>query len=126
MSNYNSDNTTVLATSEQAGGNTRMLLLHEMESGRREYVIGSYFTVYKEYMDHYPDHDGPAVIADREGNCFTEDTHEEVGTANGRWSESFDRGGRYHYSWDWGHYFDSLDKAALCWLTEVKGMRIEM
>lgn len=44
MSNYNSENTTILATCEQAGGNKRMLLLHECESGRLEYVIGSYFT----------------------------------------------------------------------------------
>ena len=44
MSNYNSENTTILATHEQSGGNTRMLLLHICESGRHEYVIGSYFT----------------------------------------------------------------------------------
>ena len=43
MSNYNSTNTYVLATHEQAGGNTRMLLLHICENGRHEYVIGSYF-----------------------------------------------------------------------------------
>lgn len=43
MSNYNSENTTVLATHEQAGGNKRMLLLHICENGRHEYVIGSYF-----------------------------------------------------------------------------------
>lgn len=43
MSNYNSENTTILATHEQAGGNTRMLLLHKYESKRIEYVIGSYF-----------------------------------------------------------------------------------
>lgn len=44
MSNYNSENTTILATHEQSDGNTRMLLLHECDSGRLEYVIGSYFT----------------------------------------------------------------------------------
>ena len=43
MGNYNSENTTILATHEQAGGNKRMLLLHRYESGRIEYVIGSYF-----------------------------------------------------------------------------------
>ena len=43
MSNYNSENTHVLATCEQAGGNTRMLLFHVCESGRHEYVVGSYF-----------------------------------------------------------------------------------
>ena len=41
---YNSKNTTVLDTCEKNGGNTRMLLLHVCESGRHEYVIGSYFT----------------------------------------------------------------------------------
>jgi len=43
MSSYNSTNTKILATVEQAGGNVRMLLLRECESGRHEYVIGSYF-----------------------------------------------------------------------------------
>ena len=44
MSWYNSENTKVLATHLQEDGNLRMLLLHEMSSGRIEYVIGSYFT----------------------------------------------------------------------------------
>ena len=43
MSKYNSTNTHILATHEAAGGNTRMLLFHICESGRHEYVIGSYF-----------------------------------------------------------------------------------
>ena len=43
MSAYNSENTTILATHDE-GGNKRMLLLHRCESGRLEYVIGSYFT----------------------------------------------------------------------------------
>lgn len=43
MSNYNSENTKVLETYDDHG-NMRMLLFHECESGRREYVIGSYFT----------------------------------------------------------------------------------
>lgn len=128
MSNYNSENTTILATHEQAGGNTRMLLLHVCENGRHEYVVGSYFTVYKEYIDHWPDYDSPAVVADREGNCFTEDTHEEVGMVNGRWMEAFDRGGKYHYSWDWGHYFSDgndgsgIVKAVDYWEREVLGI----
>ena len=46
-SRYNSENTTILATqeftSEFRGTNTRMLLLHRCDSGRLEYVIGSYF-----------------------------------------------------------------------------------
>ena len=41
---YNSENTKVLATYEQRDGNKRMLLLHEFESGRLEYVVGSNFT----------------------------------------------------------------------------------
>ena len=63
MSNYNSKNTTVLATNEQAGGNTRMLLLHKCESGRLEYVIGSYFTVETNLGDPY-NMDGPAFVDD--------------------------------------------------------------
>ena len=39
---YNSENTTILATHDD-GANKRMLLLHRHESGRLEYVIGSYF-----------------------------------------------------------------------------------
>lgn len=129
MSGYNSTNTYVLATHEQAGGNTRMLLLHICDSGRHEYVIGSYFHVYKEYMAHWPDYDSPAVIADRDGNCFTEDTHEEVGMANGKWSESFDKGGKYHYEWDWGHYFggeDGLLEAVDYWRREVLWREAEL
>lgn len=44
MSGYNSENTQVLETVEQAGGNLRMLLRHTHESGRVEYIVGSYFT----------------------------------------------------------------------------------
>lgn len=40
---YNSENTKVLATHMQ-GDNKRMLLLHTMQDGRHEYIIGSYFT----------------------------------------------------------------------------------
>jgi hypothetical protein len=43
MSNYNSLDTEVLATCEQAGGNTRMLLLHIRIDGSHEYIVGSYF-----------------------------------------------------------------------------------
>lgn len=42
MSGYNSENTKVLETYDD-NGNLRMLLMHEMDCGRREYVIGSYF-----------------------------------------------------------------------------------
>ena len=61
MSNYNSTNTHILATHEQAGGNTRMLLFHVCESGRHEYVVGSYFTVETNVGDPF-DMDGPAFI----------------------------------------------------------------
>ena len=60
MSNYNSKNTKVLATHDD-NGNTRMLLMHEMDCGRREYVIGSYFTVDVELGDPY-DREGPAFV----------------------------------------------------------------
>jgi len=40
---YNSENTKVLARREHADGNMRMLLLHEFENGRLEYVVGSHF-----------------------------------------------------------------------------------
>lgn len=45
MSYYNSTNTHILATHKAAGGNTRMLLMHECENPNRpyEFVIGSYF-----------------------------------------------------------------------------------
>ena len=46
---YNSENTDVLATHDQ-GGNKRMLLCHRCESGRHEFVVGSYF--------HEKRHDG--------------------------------------------------------------------
>ena len=29
------------------------------------------------------------------------------------------------YEWDWGHYFGSFDQAAMYWLQEVGGMRVE-
>lgn len=45
MGHYTSENTRILATQEQAGGNTRMLLLHECRDGVHEYIVGSYFRV---------------------------------------------------------------------------------
>ena len=42
MGRYNSNNTTILDERE-LDGNTRMLLLHRHESGRLEYIVGSYF-----------------------------------------------------------------------------------
>ena len=67
MSYYNSDNTTILAThvienrEYPEHPNTRMLLLHECKNGRREFVIGSYFTIRTELGDPY-DKDSPATI----------------------------------------------------------------
>ena len=43
---YNSDNTEILAMHTVQNAyhpNTKMLLLHKFESGRKEYVVGSYF-----------------------------------------------------------------------------------
>ena len=43
MSNYNSENTHILATHMEGGDNRRMLLMHICGNGRHEFVIGSYF-----------------------------------------------------------------------------------
>lgn len=43
MGRYNSENTIVLETYMQAGNNKRMLLMHTMDNGDHEYIIGSYF-----------------------------------------------------------------------------------
>ena len=115
MSNYNSTNTHILATHEQAGGNTRMLLLHICDSGRHEYVVGSYFTKYREYIDRW-------IIADEEGNCFTLDRHEHVGLVNGDWWKKFDEPGKFYYEWDWGHYFSNVVNAVTYWKREVLGV----
>ena len=49
MSDYNSENTVVLSTTQQKDGNTRMLLLYTRpEDGSHEYIIGSYFK-----QEHY-------------------------------------------------------------------------
>ena len=61
MSYYNSTNTTVMATHETKGDNTRMILLHERGDGSYEYIIGSYFKVEVELGDPY-DKNGPAFI----------------------------------------------------------------
>ena len=71
MGRYNSDNTHVLATKMQAGDNRRMLLLHICESGRHEFVIGSYFNEvrdpfnerwdYSWYWGHYFPEVMPAI-----------------------------------------------------------------
>lgn len=92
MSYYNSENTMVLATHEQAGGNTRMLLLHETNSPKRphEYVIGSYFT----------------------RTPYAKVTFGDVPTA-----ENLEE-----YSWDWGHYFGSVFDAVDYWKREVLGV----
>ena len=48
MSDYNSENTVVLSTTQHKDGNTRMLLLYTREDGSHEYIIGSYFK-----QEHY-------------------------------------------------------------------------
>jgi len=123
---YNSENTLILATEMQAGNNRRMLLLHICEDGRHEYVIGSYFASYREYIDRWADGAGGfhTVVADEDGNCFTLDRHEDVGRVNGDWSGAFDKPGKFHYEWDWGHYFsgqDGLFEAVDYWKHEVLG-----
>lgn len=124
---YNSDNTKVLATHEQHDGNVRMLLLHEFESGRLEYVVGSYFTVYKEYIDRWVDGAGGfhTIVADENGNCFTLDMHEDVGRVNGNWEGAFDKPGKFYYEWTWGHYFESVVDAVDYWQREIAADLLE-
>ena len=115
MSNYTSENTTILATCEHAGGNKRMLLLHECDSGRLEYVIGSYFTEYKEYFNcprcgsRLLDSDLP----DYRFLCEECDENFYAFEANAAEVTS--------YSWDWGHYFDDVVHAVDYWKREVIG-----
>lgn len=96
MSNYNSTNTNILATHEQAGGNTRMLLLHECDSGRLEYVIGSYFQVKPR------------------GRMSFAECH-----ACGNWEPVMEN--IEDYEWDWGHYFSDLLDCVDYWRSEVLG-----
>lgn len=113
MSNYNSTNTKILAEYPQ-GKNTRMLLLHTMNDGRLEYVIGSYFT--KE----------PAKICFRCGELLA-DEHEitEYKYACLNCDENFyefeanDSEDVVDYSWDWGHYFNDIVSAVNYWKREV-------
>ncbi len=126
---YNSNNTKVLETYDQ-DGNLRMLLMHEHESGRIEYVIGSYFTENIEYIGPgglYPE----GVIVDRAGTCFDVASGHIVGQATNSLSyqdpEYYaaalknikEHGKTVHYSWDWGHYFSSVLNAASYWKREV-------
>ena len=98
MSYYNSENTHILATHEQTGGNTRMLLLHVCDNGRHEYVVGSYFQ------------------QEPSGRRMLFECHE---------CGSYERGEELvDYSWDWGHYFggdDGLLNAVDYWKREVLG-----
>ena len=96
MGNYNSTNTIVLATCEQAGGNVRMLLLHTCESGRHEYVVGSYFQ--RKPVGHMG---------------FTE-CH-----ACGNFEPVMEN--REDYEWDWGHYFADVVSAADYWKGVLEG-----
>ena len=100
MSNYNSTNTHVLATHEQHDGNTRMLLLHVCESGRHEYVVGSYFTVkqvgHMSFMECHACGNYEPVMENRE-----------------------------EYEWTWGHYFQSVVDAVDYWQHEVAADLLE-
>jgi len=108
MSNYNSRNTKILATHEQAGGNKRMLLLHTCDSGRLEYVIGSYFTVVAKLPDGEVREDGSIHGVE----CAFQDEKE---------FELFWEKAIKDYSWDWGHYFGDVVDAVDYWKSEVLG-----
>lgn len=95
MSRYNSTNTHVLATHEQKDGNTRMLLFHVCDSGRHEYVIGSYFQQ-EQHVEEL-------------GRTGIEVVYEGV----------------IDYSWDWGHYFSSVVDAVDYWNREVAADLLE-
>ena len=96
MSDYNSGNTKILATCEKAGGNTRMLLLHEFMDGTLEYIIGSYFL--QEPRGHMSFTECPS--------CKNSIPSVENLT---------------DYSWDWGHYFFDVVAAVDYWKEEVLG-----
>lgn len=98
MSGYNNTNTTILATHMDAGGNKRMLLAHKCESGRIEYVIGSYFQEKQS---------GRRLLFECHG-CGNLERGEEL----------------VAYSWDWGHYFDNVVKAVDYWKREVLGEKL--
>jgi hypothetical protein len=121
MSNYNSGNTTVLATHEQ-NGNMRMLLLHECKSGRLEYVIGSYFTVMAELPEGLVDESG--VLYDAETMKVIDNDSIETGRlCADAWRKTWPHLIKC-YSWDWGHYFGSFEQAAMFWLQEVHGLNV--
>lgn len=119
MSNYDSENTTILATHEQAGGNTRMLLLHKCGSGRLEYVIGSYFTVMAKMPEGLVDESG--VLYDRETMKVIDNDSIEAGRlCADAWRKTWPHLIKC-YSWDWGHYFNDFASAADYWKREVLG-----
>lgn len=90
---FNSDNSKILATYDEVRidgiTNTHMLLMREYESGRIEFVIGSYFTK-KPHMKELGD-TGIEVV--------TEDLMD--------------------YEWDWGHYFSNVFSAVDYWYQKV-------
>ena len=83
---YNSENTDILATFTQDDENKRMLLGHRTDSGRVEYVIGSYFTI------------NPV------GEMYYDEQNE-------KWQSDVVN----DYSWDWGHYFSDFNDAVDYW-----------
>lgn len=130
MSSYTSRNSIILATFEQ-GDNLRMILLHTCDSGRLQYVIGSYFTESIEYIEPggpFPE----GVIVNRSGECFDVKTGHSIGMANNALSyqdsdyyeavlQNAKQNGKtaVHYTWDWGHYFDDIVSACDYWKREV-------
>ena len=104
---YNSENTLILATEMQAGNNKRMLLLHKCESGRLEYVIGSYFTTVAKLPNGEVHEDGSVIGTD--------------GFASDSAFDAFWKRAVKEYSWDWGHYFGDVVSAVRYWEEEVIG-----
>ena len=130
MGKFTSKNTHILATHVQKDGNKRMLLFHICESGRHEYVVGSYFTEELEYIE--PGGQFPSgVTVNRQGDCFDEATGRYIGQANNFLSyqdadyyaaaleSSREHGKTIHYTWDWGHYFSDVVDAVEYWRTLV-------
>lgn len=114
---FNSDNSKILATYDevQSDGitNTHMLLMREYESGRVEFVIGSYFTESKSRFccprcgSELSDSDVPGyrfLCTECDENFYTFEAKASAVT---------------DYSWDWGHYFNSVLSAVDYWERDV-------
>ena len=122
MSNYNSENTHVLAT-HMNDDNERMLLLHVCGDGHLQYIIGSYF-------EKKPGYGGlEGIIVDRCGATWNVETGCQVGFATNLadyddpayYDQVLEHANVVHYSWDWGHYFSDVVSAVRYWEREVLG-----